>query len=610
MPLHLRLTEVTDRIRQRSVVTRTAYLKGLLSERARPPVRDHMGCANLAHAWAALPVSDKLRVRTERAPHLGIISAYNDMLSAHQPYESYPQRIREIARSQGATVQVAGGVPAMCDGITQGRRGMEMSLLSRDLIAQALAIGLSHEVFDGVLCLGVCDKIVPGLLIGSLHFGHLPTLFVPAGPMPSGLSNQDKAKLREQAALGLMDRAGLLESESRAYHAPGTCTFYGTANSNQMLLEAMGLHVAGAAYAPPDSAARQNYTHQAVLALLTSIRSARDGGRQPIGIGELVDERVIVNAMVALLATGGSTNHLIHWVAVARAAGIRIDWDDFDRLSEVVPLIARVYPNGDADVNALQAAGGPLFILAQLLDAGLLHGDVPTVSGESMARRLEAVSRISNDNAVLRPCSDPFQSQGGLRVLRGNLGRAVMKVSAVPEDRWRVRAPARVFSSQEDFMKAFDQGELDSDCVVVVKGQGPRACGMPELHKLTPPLAVLQNRGLRVALVTDGRMSGASGKIPAAIHLWPEAINGGLIDHINDGDWITVDARTGDLELEVSTQVLDQRRAEKAEGSARALTIAQAGPIESTPDQHSLGRGLFDGMRSNLTPAEDGACAW
>lgn len=610
MPIHPRLAEVTERIRERSATSREAYLRNLRDEQDQAAVRDHMGCANLAHAWAALPVPDKLRVRVERAPHLGIISAYNDMLSAHQPYEGYPQQIREIARAQGATAQVAGGVPAMCDGITQGRRGMEMSLLSRDLIAQALAIGLAHEVFDGVLCLGVCDKIVPGLLIGSLHFGHLPTLFVPAGPMPSGLSNQDKARLREQAAQGLMNREGLLEAESRAYHAPGTCTFYGTANSNQMLLEAMGLHVAGAAFAAPQSTERRAYTRQAVTALLTGIRASRDRGLKPIGIGQLVDERVIVNAMVALLATGGSTNHLIHWVAVARAAGIKIDWDDFDRLSEVVPLIAKVYPNGDADVNAMQAAGGPLFILAQLLDAGLIHGDVPTVSGESMSERLEKMTRVSADTGVLRSYADPFQRQGGLRVLRGNLGRAVIKVSAVPEDRWRVRAPARVFTSQEDFMSAFDHGELDSDCVVVVKGQGPRACGMPELHKLTPPLAVLQNRGLRVALVTDGRMSGASGKIPAAIHLWPEAVNGGLIDQIEDGDWLTVDAHTGRLELEVAAPILEQRRAGKVRDSAENLSPGAPQQRSARRDRSSLGRSLFDAMRSQLSAAEDGACAW
>jgi phosphogluconate dehydratase len=610
MPIHPRLAEVTNRIRERSAASRAAYLQSLHDEQDQPAIRDHMGCANLAHAWAALPVSDKLRVRVERAPHLGIISAYNDMLSAHQPYEGYPQQIREIARAQGATVQVAAGVPAMCDGITQGRRGMEMSLLSRDLIAQALAIGLSHEVFDGVLCLGVCDKIVPGLLIGSLHFGHLPTLFVPAGPMPSGLSNQDKARLREQAAQGLLNREGLLETESKAYHAPGTCTFYGTANSNQMLLEAMGLHVAGAAFAAPEGTARRAYTRQAVIALLSSIRASQAREHKPMGIGQLVDERVIVNAMVALLATGGSTNHLIHWVAVARAAGIRINWDDFDGLSEVVPLIAKVYPNGDADVNAMQAAGGPLFILAQLLDAGLIHGDVPTVSGESMSERLATIARVSADTEVLRSWTDPFQRQGGLRVLRGNLGRAVIKVSAVPEDRWRVRAPARVFTSQEHFMRAFDQGEFDSDCVVVVKGQGPRACGMPELHKLTPPLAVLQNRGLRVALVTDGRMSGASGKIPAAIHLWPEAVNGGLIDHIEDGDWLTVDAHTGRLELEVAAPILERRRAEKTQNSAEGLSPGAPPPPSARPDRSSLGRSLFDGMRSQLSVAEDGACAW
>lgn len=602
MSMHPRLIEITERIEKRSAQTRLDYLASLREEQARPPVRDQMGCANLAHAWAALPSDDKLRLRVERAPHLGIITAYNDMLSAHQPYEAYPERIRRQAKVRGATVQVAGGVPAMCDGITQGRRGMELSLLSRDLIAQSLAIGLSHEVFDGAICLGVCDKIVPGLLIGALHFGHLPTIFIPAGPMPSGLSNSDKARIREKAAQGQLDRNALLDAESRAYHAPGTCTFYGTANSNQMLLEAMGLHVAGAAYASPGSAERDTFTDQAVDALIQQIRKAREGGTSAHGIGHQVDARVIVNAMVALLATGGSTNHLIHWVAVARAAGLIIDWNDFDALSDVVPLIARVYPNGEADVNAMQAAGGPLYVLAQLLDAGLLHGTVTTVSGETMAERLAGISRQSNNLEVLRPCADPFQPQGGLRLLQGSLGRAVIKVSAVPEARWQVRAQARVFSSQEGFMRAFEAGELDRDVVVVVKGQGPKANGMPELHKLTPPLSVLQGRGFQVALVTDGRMSGASGKVPAAIHLWPESVDGGRIGQIEDGDWIHLDAKAGRLDLEVSERLIEQRRA-----STFAATDA---PPEAGSARDSLGRGLFRSLRTQLGHAETGACSW
>jgi phosphogluconate dehydratase len=595
-----KLASVTERIRSRSQASRAWYLEQIEKERSSPPIRDHMGCANLAHAWAAMPASDKLRLRFERAPHLAVISAYNDMLSAHQPYASYPQRIRQWAAQRGASIQVASGVPAMCDGITQGRRGMELSLLSRDLIAQSTAIGLSHEVFDANLCLGVCDKIVPGLLIGSLHFGHLPTLFMPAGPMPSGLSNQEKSTIRERYAQGLVGRDELLDAESQAYHAPGTCTFYGTANSNQMLLEAMGLHVAGAAFALPASQERLIYDEAAVAALIDHIHQARAGKVKLLGIGELVDERVIVNAMLALLATGGSTNHLIHWVAVARAAGIVIDWDDFDALSAITPLLARVYPNGEADVNAMQAAGGPLYILAQLLDAGLFFGEVPTATGESMAQRLQGVNRQSADESVLRSYRHPFDVQGGLRLLQGNLGRAVIKTSSVPQANWEVCAPALIFETQEDFLRAFEAGELERDFVAVLRGQGPRANGMPELHKLTPPLSVLQKKGFRVGLVTDGRMSGASGKVPAAIHLWPEASESGPIQWLCDGDVIHLDAGKGILQCHIPDDELSRRRDNHL----------SAHDLKQSKHDGSLGRALFAGLRKQLSNPEQGACSW
>ncbi|HEV8688873.1 MAG TPA: phosphogluconate dehydratase, partial [Ideonella sp.] len=522
--LHPVLAQVTQRIRERSKPLRSAYLARIDALRRRPRGPDRMGCANVAHAFAALPGEDKLRIVAEKAPHIGVVTAYNDMLSAHQPYEIYPAQIRATAHRLGATAQVAGGVPAMCDGVTQGYPGMELSLFSRDTIAMGTAIALSHDVFDAALLLGICDKIVPGLLIGALHFGHLPCVFVPAGPMGSGLSNSDKAKVREQAAQGLVGRGELLQAEQAAYHSAGTCTFYGTANSNQMLLEAMGLHVPGAAFVHPHAALRAALTDEAVATVLSLRKGQRD-----LPIGHLVDERSIVNAMVALLSTGGSTNHLIHWVAVARSAGILIDWNDFSELSAVVPLLARVYPNGSADVNQFQAAGGPAFVLRELMGAGLMHADATAVAEGGMARYAEeprlddgqlrwtALPAQSGDASVLRNASDPFSATGGLQLLQGNLGRAVIKVSAVPHDRHVIEAPARVFDSQDALHAAFKAGELDRDVVVVVRFQGPHANGMPELHKLTPPLAVLQGKGHRVALVTDGRMSGASGKVPAAI---------------------------------------------------------------------------------------------
>ena len=603
-PLHPVLAEVTTRIDERSGGLRAAYLQRVDAMRQRPPASQRLGCANVAHAFAAMPGDERLKVVAERAPNLGVVTAYNDMLSAHRPYEGFPALIRQAARAAGATVQVAGGVPAMCDGVTQGQPGMELSLFSRDTIAMGTAIALSHDVFDGALLLGICDKIVPGLLIGALHFGHLPCVFVPAGPMSSGLSNQAKAKVREQAAQGLVGRAELLAAEQAAYHGEGTCTFYGTANSNQMLLEAMGLHVPGAAFIHPHAPLRDALTREAVDTVLTL--AARGGC-----IGHQVDARCIVNAMVALLATGGSTNHLIHWVAVARAAGLLIDWSDFSALSAVVPLLARVYPNGAADVNQFQAAGGPAFVIRELLQAGLMHPGVHTVVGEGLeaygtvpglsaqAEVVRApVAAESGDTQVLRPASEPFSATGGLQLLTGNLGRAVIKVSAVPADRHVIEAPARVFDSQEALQAAFQAGELTGDFVAVVRFQGPQANGMPELHKLTPPLAVLQGRGQRVALVTDGRMSGASGKVPAAIHVWPEALTGGPLAKVQDGDLIRLDAEAGTLQALVPQAVWGARTP-----ACRPHALAEDAA-------HGWGRELFAGMRQQVLTAEEGACTW
>jgi len=601
------IADITARIRERSQPLRQAYLQRTRALAARPRGADRMGCANVAHAFAALPGSDKFRVVAEKAPNIGIITAYNDMLSAHQPYEGFPALIRDEARRLGATVQVAGGVPAMCDGVTQGLPGMELSLFSRDNIAMATAVGLTHDVFDAALLLGVCDKIVPGLLIGALHFGHLPCVFVPAGPMSTGLSNSEKSKVREQFAQGLVGRDKLLEAESAAYHGAGTCTFYGTANSNQMLLEAMGLHVPGAAFIHPHEGLREELTREAVRNVL----AIRRGGARYTPIGELVDERCIVNAMVALLATGGSTNHLIHWVAVARSAGILIDWTDFSELSAATPLLARVYPNGKADVNQFQAAGGPGFVLRELLDSGCLHGDVLTVAEGGMAAYGRVPQQSADgvlswrdlpaapiDDQIVRTAGAPFSESGGLKLLAGNLGRGVMKVSAVPEDRHVVEAPAIVFDSQEALQQAFKRGELERDFVAVVRFQGPRANGMPELHKLTPPLAVLQDRGFRVALVTDGRMSGASGKVPAAIHVSPEVLGGGPLGKVRSGDIVRVDAVAGTLDALVAAD----------EWAARAIETRSADLADDAA--HGLGRELFGGMRRNVLSAEEGAVTW
>ena len=612
MALHSAVSDITARIAERSRPSRSAYLAQLQADANRPPSMDRMGCANLAHAVAGMPPDDRFKVVTERRPNIGIVTAYNDILSAHTPLKSYPDLIKDEARRHGATAQVAGGVPAMCDGVTQGTSGMELSLFSRDVIAMGTAVALSHDMFDAALMLGVCDKIVPGLLIGALQFGHLPTVFVPAGPMPSGLPNKEKARMREQAAQGLIGREGLLQAELQSYHSPGTCTFYGTANSNQMLMEAMGLHVPGTAFVPPGNDLRDELTREAARTVLALVKS-----RRYTPIGQMVDERAIVNAMVALLATGGSTNHLIHWVAVARCAGIVIDWNDFSALSDVVPLLTHVYPNGSADVNEFQAAGGPGLVIRELLDAGFMHEDVLTVreGGIREYTRMPALQAgalawhelgASRDEAIVRPAARPFSLTGGLKLLTGNLGRSVIKVSAVPEDRHVIEAPAWVFDSQEALQAAFNCGELARRCeenpahgvVCVVRWQGPQANGMPELHKLTPPLAVLQGRGFRVALVTDGRMSGASGKVPAAIHVSPEAAAGGPLARVRDGDVIRLDALTGELQVRVP----------QAEWEAR--------PVSTMPEDLrqgnsvGMGRGLFAGMRAHALTAEEGALSW
>ena len=625
MKLHAKVQAVTARVTQRSQTTRTAYLLRVDAAARRKPGTERMGCANVAHALAsmpdgdkaaALPANSKLKIAAVRAPNIGIVTAYNDMLSAHAPLQHYPDLIKTEARKLGATAQVAGGVPAMCDGVTQGTAGMELSLYSRDVIAMATAVALSHDMFDGALMLGVCDKIVPGLLIGALHFGHLPTVFVPAGPMTSGLSNNEKGKVRELAAQGLVGRAELMQAESRAYHGLGTCTFYGTANSNQMLLEAMGLHVPGTAFVNPGAALRAELTREAVRTVLgKSSPLSRLGTPQSqqaqacAAIGRVVDERCIVNAMVALLATGGSTNHLIHWVAVARAAGIVIDWDDFSALSDGVPLLTSVYPNGSADVNGFQDAGGPGFVIRELLDAGLMHADVLTVRPGGLREFTQIPQATAShltwrdagaslDQSVVRGAASPFSATGGLKLLRGNLGRSVIKVSAVPEDRHVIQAPARLFDSQEALHQAFDAGELDRDVVCVVRWQGPRANGMPELHKLTPPLAVLQGRGFKVALVTDGRMSGASGKVLAAIHGSPEAAAGGPLARLRDGDVVRLDATAGTLQALVPDDEWNSREP----ATMPELLIAANGL--------DMGRELFAGMRRNAITAEEGACSW
>jgi phosphogluconate dehydratase len=565
-------------------------------EAERFPNRGALSCSNLAHGFAAA-LDDKPAIKNGRGPNLAIVTAYNDMLSAHQPYGRYPEAMKMYAREVGATAQVAGGTPAMCDGVTQGQDGMELSLFSRDVIALSTAVAMSHAMFDGMALLGICDKIVPGLVIGALRFGHLPAIFVPSGPMPSGLANKDKQKVRQLYAEGKATRADLLESESASYHSPGTCTFYGTANSNQMMLELMGLHVPGASFVPPNTPLRSALTRKAVHRLAEIGREGAD--YRPIG--RVVDEKAIVNAAVGLLATGGSTNHAIHIPAMARAAGIKIDWQDLDELSAAVPLIARVYPNGGADVNHFHAAGGMGYVVRELLDAGLAHGDVLTVAEGGMAAYAEEphlddgalawkpAPAASLDDTILAPVTAPFHPDGGMRLVQGNLGRGTFKTSAVEEDRYTIEAPARVFDSQEAVQAAFKAGELDRDVVVVVRFQGPRANGMPELHKLTPPLGVLQDKGFKVALVTDGRMSGASGKVPAAIHLTPEALGGGPLAKVQDGDVIKLCALTGTLEV-------------KADLSTRS-------PERQTEVSLGMGRELFAMLRNHADGAEQGGSA-
>ncbi|HEY4039384.1 MAG TPA: phosphogluconate dehydratase [Burkholderiaceae bacterium] len=594
------LASTTARVRQRSAAARAAYLQQTRAARQAGTARGHVSCTNLAHAVAAFSPGDKLVLRAQQQPNLAIVSSYNDMLSAHQPLGRFPEIIKQAAREAGAVAQFAGGVPAMCDGVTQGQPGMELSLFSRDVIAMATAIALSHNVFDGVLCLGVCDKIVPGLLIGALQFGHLPAVFVPGGPMTSGLANTEKARIRELHAQGKVGRKELLEAEMQSYHGPGTCTFYGTANSNQMLMEVMGLHLPGAAFVHPGTPLRDALTRAAAQRAVAITQAGADY----TPICEVVDERAIVNAMVGLLATGGSTNHTIHLVAIARAAGLLIDWDDFDGLSRVVPLLARIYPNGSADVNQFHAAGGMGLLIRELLSGGLLHADVKTVAGPGLSRYTqepflqegelawrEAPER-SLDPLVLADPARPFSLEGGLKRLTGNLGRAIIKISAVKPEHHFVEAPALVFDGQDELLHAFKQGSLQRDFVAVLRYQGPRANGMPELHKLTPTLSVLQDQGFKVALVTDGRMSGASGKVPAAIHVTPECLDGGPLARVRDGDLIRLDAHGGVLEA----------RVEAAEWARRTIT-----PPDLAHHHVGLGRELFAGARALVTGAEQGA---
>ena len=590
------IARVTDRIVENSRESRKRYLDLMDREAERGPERSVLACSNLAHGIAAMG-NDKGAIAEGKSPNLAIVTAYNDMLSAHQPYGRYPETMKIYAREVGATAQVAGGTPAMCDGVTQGQDGMELSLFSRDTIAMATAVALSHEMFDGMALLGICDKIVPGLLIGALRFGHLGCVLVPSGPMPSGIANKEKQKTRQLYAEGKVGRDELLASENASYHSPGTCTFFGTANSNQMMMEMMGLHMPGAAFIQPNTPLRKALTQSAVHRLADiSMR-----GSDPRPLARCVDEKAIVNACVGLLATGGSTNHALHLPAIARAAGIVLDWTDLDELSRAVPLLARVYPNGSGDVNHFHAAGGMGYVIRELLDAGLAHEDIVTVGGQSLrdyAREpvmdgekltWRDAPSVAGDDTMLSTVAKPFRPDGGMRLLSGNLGRATIKTSAVDEDRWIVEAPCRIFSTQESVNKAFSDGELDEDMVVVVRFQGPRANGMPELHKLTPALGVMQDRGLKVALVTDGRMSGASGKVPAAIHCSPEALGGGPLSLLRDGDVVRVDAVNGTLSTSADLSARD--------------------PVEEPVADMGVGRELFAMMRMGADEAEKGGSA-
>ena len=594
------VARVTERIRERSRERRALYVERMEAQHRRGVHRAELSCGNLAHGFAACGSEDKNQLKLMNSANLGIISSYNDMLSAHQPFETFPETIRESARQMGSTAQFAGGVPAMCDGVTQGQPGMELSLFSRDVIAMAAAVGLSHNMFDAALYLGVCDKIVPGLFIGAARFGHLPTTFVPAGPMPSGLPNKEKARVRQLYAEGKVSRDELLEAESESYHSPGTCTFYGTANSNQLMMEFMGLHLPGASFVNPGTQMREALTR---FATEQTIRNTEPGGNYRPFYRQ-IDERAIVNAMVGLLASGGSTNHTMHLVAMAAAAGITITWDDFSELSSAVPSLTRVYPNGQADINHFQAAGGMSLLIRELLGAGLIHGDIPTVFGDDLTAYtqepfLEDGKLVwregpleSLDTDVLRPVANAFAPTGGLNVLQGNLGRGVIKVSAVEPQHRIVEAPVKVFEEQNDLKAAFDAGELDRDVIVVVRFQGPKANGMPELHKLTPYLGVLQDRGYKVALVTDGRMSGASGKVPAAIHMTPEALDGGPLAKLRDGDIVRLDADKGELSVQL----------DNAEWQDRPKRVAELDHYHV-----GLGRELFGGFRHLAMGAEEGA---
>jgi len=598
--MHSVVQAVTDRIIARSQQSRSTYLTALNDAKVKGVYRSALSCGNLAHGFAACQPTDKDTLRQLTKANIGIVTAFNDMLSAHQPYETYPNMLKQACLEVGSVAQVAAGVPAMCDGVIQGQPGMELSLLSREVIAMSTAIGLAHNMFDGALLLGICDKIVPGLLIGALSFGHLPMLFVPAGPMRSGIPNKEKARVRQQFAQGLIDRAALLEAEAKSYHSAGTCTFYGTANSNQLMLEVMGLQLPGSSFVNPDDPLRDELSKMAAkqVCRLTSM------GTQYTPIGEVVSEKSVVNGIVAILATGGSTNLTIHIIAIARAAGIIVNWDDFSDLSDAVPLLARVYPNGHADINHFHAAGGMALLIKELLGGGLLHEDVNTVAGFGLQRYTQEPRLIdgdlkwvdgvteSLDKAVLTHLDTPFQNNGGLKILKGNLGRAVIKVSAVPENNRVIEGPAIVIDDQNKLDALFKAGELDRDCVVVVKGQGPKVNGMPELHKLTPYLGTLQDKGFKVALVTDGRMSGASGKVPAAIHLTPEALDGGLIAKIQNDDLIRVNAITGELTLIVDEKTLAGRTAEK---------------VDLHHSSYGMGRELFGALRSSLSSPETGA---
>ena len=602
-PLNARVREVTDRIRERSRDSRRAYLERMNAAAVRGAARGTLSCTNLAHGFAASETADKKTLRATNWPNVGIVTAYNDMLSAHQPFDRYPALIKRAVREAGAVAQVAGGVPAMCDGVTQGQPGMELSLFSRDVIAMATGVALSHNMFDAALCLGVCDKIVPGLLMGALAFGHLPVIFVPAGPMPSGVANKDKARTRQLYAEGKLGRDALLDSEAGSYHTAGTCTFYGTANSNQMLMEVMGLHMPGAAFVAPNTPLRD------ALTVAAAQRAARitASGEHYRPLSECVDERAIVNGIVGLLATGGSTNHTLHLVAMARCAGVIINWDDFSDLSAAVPLLTRIYPNGSADVNRFQIAGGMAFLIRELLSVGLLHADVATVMDEGLAAYAKEpwlsdgtlawrdAPSTSGDLDVLRPASQPFSSHGGLQLLRGNLGRAVIKTSAMHADHHAVEAPAVVFDDQAQVIAAFKAGKLSRDCVVVVRFQGPRANGMPELHQLTPSLGSLQSKGFKVALITDGRMSGASGSVPAAIHVTPECLAGGPLARVRDGDIIRLDCHGGVLEAKVPSE----------QWAART-----AAAVDLSGNEFGCGRELFSTFRKVSGDAEAGAISF